>query len=308
MKFEFEAKYSTEIVFEPFKNTGKEFIFADEFFKGKFDGERTFYIEGGEEVKSTKYLLKLLEFCESTKIRKNDTIIAIGGGAILDLIGFVSSILHRGVKLIYVPTTLLSMVDSCLGGKTGINTSLGKNTLGAFYPASKIIIDTDFLETLPANEISNAMAEIIKYEFITGQEISGLPKDELIKKCLEIKASFCEDLLDRNKRKFLNYGHTYGHAIETLMPGEYSHGEAVGLGMIFVAKLTGNAELLKITIRKLQEFNLPIELPKLDMKKVFQQMKLDKKNISDKITFVILEKIGQPRLEEFTDEATLNIS
>ena len=150
------------------------------------------------------------------------------------------------------------------------------------------------------------MAEVIKCELISGVDLSNMSGCDLIKKCLEIKAHFCEDLLDKNKRKFLNYGHTYGHALEAIMPSKYTHGEAVGLGMLFVAKLNNDKELYKITKNKLLKNSLPVNLPELDEQEFLQQVKLDKKNTSQNLSFVVLKKIGEPVVKEFDEAEVLS--
>lgn len=309
MIFNFDVSYNTEIQFDQFKGSkAGEFIIADGYFEGRYDSDLTYYTPQGERAKNFTELGKILAFLEERKIRKCDKIIAIGGGAVLDLAGAVASMIHRGIQLLYIPTTLLAMVDACLGGKTGINTDLGKNTFGTVYPAHEIIIDESFLETLPKREYNAAMAEVIKYELISGESLVKLPRIAMIERCLQIKAGFCTDLLDKSKRKFLNYGHTLGHALETLMPLQLLHGEAVAIGMVFAAKLTVTVSLLEKTLQLLYIHDLPTEIPNVNMQEILQQMKLDKKNKSDKVSFVILDEIGRPKLKEFNDNEILNIS
>ena len=183
---------------------------------------------------------------------RSDAIVAVGGGAVTDLAGFVAATWLRGVKVIHMPTSLLGMVDAAVGGKTGINTAEGKNLVGAFHPPAGVLADLDTLDTLPKNEIISGMAEVIKCGFIADPAILDLiEKDpaavadprsdvlrELIERAISVKAQVVsEDLKETGQREILNYGHTLGHAIELAERYSWRHGAAVSVGMMFAAEL-----------------------------------------------------------------------
>ena len=259
-----------------------------------------FYILKPDETsKSFKNLEKILYECVKFGLKRNDLIVAIGGGVVGDIAGFVASIYMRGISLIHVPTTLLAQIDSSIGGKTGINLKCGKNLIGSFYQPKEVIIDTQFLSTLPPEEIKNAMAEAVKYELITGNTPNYENYEELIEFCCRTKSKFIKkDEKDQGNRIFLNFGHTFAHAIEILNNYKIKHGKAVAIGMCLALKMGFN---IGITSKKTYEKGISI-LNKngldykndFDIKTLFPIIENDKKNTENDINFIFLKKIGKP--------------
>jgi 3-dehydroquinate synthase len=200
----------------------------------------------GEEYKTMEYINYALDRMFDAKYDRNSIVIAFGGGVIGDMSGFAASIFLRGIEFIQIPTTLLSMVDSSVGGKTGINNKYGKNLIGAFYQPEIVYIDTHFLSTLPQREFSAGMAEVIKMavmfdkEYFENLENESLNLEEIIKRSVELKAWVVnQDEKEKGIRSVLNYGHTFGHVIENLTNYKtYLHGEAVAIGMVMANELS----------------------------------------------------------------------
>jgi len=245
---------------------------------------------------------------------RDSCIIALGGGVVGDLAGFVAATYYRGIQFIQIPTTLLSMVDASIGGKNGISVNKKKNLIGSFYQASKTIIDPQVLKTLPKREFISGLVESIKtalvldkklFELISDnfEEILRLEKSiilELIEKTIKNKIKIVEkDEKESGLRQILNYGHSIGHALETLSEYEITHGEAVLIGMYYSAKLAKELKILKkkdldIQNKLLQKLNLNLEIPKsIKPKEIIQIMKNDKKNKANKIRIVLLKAIGK---------------
>ncbi len=267
----------------------------DGFFEGK--EVYNFVFKAGEESKNIVTYLEILNFLAKNNFKRNDTVVAFGGGVTGDLAGFVASTYMRGINLIMVPTTLLSMVDSSVGGKTAINLDYGKNLVGAFYQPSLVYINTDFLKTLNERELLSGMGEVIKYAFI-GKTISyqllknGVTK-ELIYKCVQIKADIVsQDEKEGGVRKLLNFGHTVGHAIEKASNYLLSHGECVLIGIKkaieISSKLNGLTEENAneaIKILNLSNSKLSISF---DKDELIKYIKNDKKGSQDKVDFIFL--------------------
>jgi len=259
-------------------------------------------IEAGETSKSFENYEKIINKLSEFNAEK---IIAIGGGVVGDIAGFAASTFKRGIPIIHVPTSLLAMVDSSIGGKNGINIGKKKNYLGTIYQPEKVIIDPLFLLTLPKEELNNGMAEVIKYSILFDipklEEISKITNENLIYECCRAKIQVVEaEERDMGYRYVLNFGHTIGHALE-LLTG-LRHGEAISIGMIKELEL---ANLLGLISREKIEFiktifvsnNLPIELPKnLDVKQAMEIMKSDKKG--EYIFALTKEKYNVPIKEE----------
>ena len=255
----------------------------------------TLKINCNEKNKSEKTIKEIYKFFNAQKInRKNCQVVAIGGGILLDLVGYATATYMRGLELISIPTTLLAMVDASIGGKNGFNYMGQKNLIGTFYYPKKVIIDVNFLKTLPNYEMKNGISEIIKYGCIKDLELINYlletPKERLdytylIKTSIDIKKYFTkDDEKDYGKRHALNFGHTYGHAIESYYQYEkYSHGEAISIGMNMVF----DDEILK---KVCQKYELPIKLEE-DIN-LIKFLEYDKKN-DDKINFVKLKKLGE---------------
>ena len=274
----------------------------------------------GEEFKTLETLNKVFDALLEAKFDRTSTLIALGGGVIGDITGFAAASYQRGVGFIQVPTTLLSQVDSSVGGKTGINHELGKNMIGAFYQPKAVIIDVNTLDTLSNQEFSAGMAEVIKYgllgnaDFLSMLEaniesIMARKKDliiEVIFNCCQDKARIVElDEFEKGKRALLNLGHTFGHGIENAFGyGNYLHGEAVSIGMVMAAKLSkdeGNLsheETLRVE-SILSKADLPISINKtIDSETLITAMSLDKKSIDGKIRLVLLKSLGDSYLTD----------
>lgn len=249
---------------------------------------------------------------------RSSLIIALGGGVIGDLAGFVAATLLRGISFIQIPTTLLSQVDSSIGGKVAVDHPLGKNLIGAFYQPKKVYIDVDTLKTLPVKEFRNGMAEIIKYSAILDNKLFSFLENNqsritihsarggqaslihLIYRCCELKKMIVEkDERETGLRRILNFGHTIGHAIESLSNYKLSHGEAVAIGMVAEAKISAALGLLKqsevVRLNNLlQLYKLPTDIPsRMDRNKIVQLTYHDKKAQQGKVQYTLLNKIGK---------------
>ena len=268
----------------------------------------------GEAYKNTETLNKIYDVLLQNRCERNTTLVALGGGVIGDLTGYAAATYLRGVPFIQIPTTLLSQVDSSVGGKTGINHPLGKNMLGAFYQPQLVIADIDTLQTLPSREFSAGMAEVIKYGLIRDADffdwleanIKSLMKlDEQVlsyaiyRSCQNKAEVVARDEHEQGERALLNLGHTFGHAIENAMGyGVWLHGEAVAAGTMMAADLSQRAGWLTATeITRIQNIfkaaNLPIEAPKLGVEKYLDLMGLDKKVENGKIRLILQQAIGK---------------
>lgn len=280
----------------------------------------------GEKSKSFAFWKTAMDFLLKHEVRRNNPLLAIGGGVTGDLAGFAAATALRGIPLVHVPTTLLAMVDSSIGGKTGINHSKGKNLIGSFYQPVRVIADIDFLQTLPRAEWINGLSEILKYGAIEDETIFGdsqifLETDysqispdrliKLIKKCAAIKARIVAgDEFEDGARAFLNFGHTFAHALEKAAGySTISHGEAVFLGMLAAEELSRltDAEITGNFLQKfkhLYEYRVPKEV--LSSEDLISYMKSDKKRTSRHIRFVLLKNWQHPVLETVTDETLIH--
>jgi len=277
-------------------------------------------LPAGETTKSLSYLSDLYDEAFSFGMTRSDLAVALGGGVIGDLTGFFASTLLRGIDVVQIPTTLLSQVDSSVGGKTAIDVSWGKNLVGTFYQPRLVITDTKTLTTLPDSEFSSGLAEVIKYGCIWDKELfdkinaannrDGLMEiiDEIIYNCCDIKRQVVEiDEHDTSLRMILNFGHTAGHIVEKAYNYTgYTHGEAVAFGMIVAARLgerlgiseAGTSRIIKDIVNK---FNLPCEI-KISNEDL-SGIALDKKTSGSEISVILLEKIGKYNIHKMkTDE------
>lgn len=280
-------------------------------------------IPDGEEYKNFNQTYQILTDLLKNKLDRKSCLIALGGGVIGDITGFAASIYMRGIDFIQVPTTLLSQVDSSVGGKTGVNHELGKNMIGTFYQPKLVWIDIDMLKTLPKREVLCGIAEIIKYGVIWDEELfefleknrgsiltlAPLPLSYIIKRSCEIKAEVVSrDEREAGLRAILNYGHTIGHAIETETGySRFLHGEAVAMGMNLEALLSeimgflNKKDALKIKA-VIDSYGLPSELPAdLNADKLISHMKLDKKVEAGEMKFILPEKIGKVKIQKGID-------
>lgn len=262
-------------------------------------------VPAGEASKQPNKLLELWSEFNKLGITRQDVIIALGGGVVGDLAGFAAATYLRGCPIIQVPTSLLAMVDSSIGGKTGIDLPFGKNLAGAFHQPVAVITDSNMLETLPQNRYTEGMAEVIKYgcisdaELFAGLECGSVGAEEFVARSIAIKAGFVErDEFDLGERMLLNFGHTVGHAIEKNMGfGGISHGEAVAIGMVVAARLGVSLGVTPASIPDrlvgvLKRYGLPVSTA-FSAEELAEAICSDKKNLANKLHFVLLENIGK---------------
>lgn len=282
-------------------------------------------IKPGEKSKSLEVLNDVYSDLIKYKITRSDLIIAFGGGVTGDLAGFAASTYLRGVNYVQIPTSLLSQIDSSIGGKVAVNLEHGKNLIGSFYHPKKVLIDPDVLNTLPIKFIKDGLGEVIKYACIkspifytvlmnikSNNELFDNIED-IIFTCCNIKKEIVEkDERDTGIRMILNFGHTFGHAIENYYNYEiYTHGEAVALGMYYI---TQKSESLGYTVpgtsEKIREillnYNIDCNLPTVNMENIKKSVYLDKKNISGNINLILLKEIGQSFIEKVPVEKINN--
>jgi 3-dehydroquinate synthase len=265
----------------------------------------------GESSKTPETAITIARQLAKNNFDKNSLIIALGGGVVGDLAGFIASFYKRGIDFVQAPTTLLAQVDSAIGGKTAVNISEGKNLIGSFYQPKAVFIDVGALQTLPKKEIRNGFAEIIKYGVIQNKEIFDILEnsaptlnlyEKLVEMAVKIKAAVVEkDEKETGLRKILNYGHTIGHAIETAESYAVSHGEAISLGMVYEAKISEKLGLLdKKQMERQNSLLTAMGLPttyKGNVELLIQIMQRDKKNKDGKIYFVLPTEIGNVKNE-----------
>lgn len=276
----------------------------------------------GESQKSTSTLEMCWQRLGEENFRRNDSIIGIGGGATTDLAGFVAATWLRGVRWAAIPTSLAGMVDAAVGGKTGINTQTGKNLVGSFYSPKVVIVDFEYLNTLPSDEVKAGMAEVIKCGFISDQRILEIIEQsedfldvksetirELIERAIAVKAKVVsEDLKESFTREILNYGHTLAHAIEKDQKYLWRHGDAVAVGLAYIANLsleTGKAseKLRDRHINILRKAGLPINYSREAWPNLLMNMQSDKKARSGGVRFVALtDTYDVIRLEGISNE------
>jgi 3-dehydroquinate synthase len=286
----------------------------------KLDCEvHVFTVADGEDAKNPSTLLTLWNWLGAAGFTRSDVIVGIGGGAITDLSGFAAATWLRGIDWIAVPTSLAGMVDASVGGKTGINSDYGKNLIGSFHSPISVIIDVDFLQTLSLRDISAGMAEVIKCGFISDPEILNLSSGctaqtllsdrelliDLIYRAVRVKATVVSnDFKESFAREALNYGHTLGHAIEIHSKYQLRHGEAVSIGMVFVAELAavrGLIDTSTVALHRdlLSRFGLPTTFERGAWSKLAPLLALDKKARGKTLRFVVLDGIGSTvRLED----------
>lgn len=271
-------------------------------------------VEPGEESKNMKVATGLCEDMLDQNHTRKSVVVGLGGGMVTDLAGFVASMYMRGVPFVAVPTTLLAMVDAAVGGKTGVNLK-AKNTVGSFYPAEMVLADSKFLETLPEREIRTGLAEAIKYASILDASMENdlmaekLDFGPILEKSIGAKVRVCnEDLKEGGLRKVLNFGHTFGHAIEHLSEYELTHGEAISIGMVLanrIAQGLGKQQKShgdRIT-EMLEKHGLPTEVPGgMKLEDMIQMVYKDKKMEGQKVTFILSPKMGQYEMVKLTPE------
>lgn len=256
----------------------------------------------GEESKNMETALSLLTAFFEAGLTRSDFAIALGGGIVGDVCGFVSSICLRGIDFIQIPTTLLAAIDSSVGGKTGVNTDYGKNLVGAFHQPKLVICDTDTFGTLPYEIYTAGICEALKYGVIRDGElfeaIGRSDIEDIVCRCVEIKADIvANDEFDHGERQLLNFGHTLGHSIEALSNFEISHGHAVGLGMLLISRACESKGLCETGISQeienaLKSFEIVTDIG-YSYKELASFAMSDKKRKGNNITLVIPEKLGK---------------
>jgi 3-dehydroquinate synthase len=271
-----------------------------------------------EEAKSLTWLERLYDRAIELRLDRRSPIVALGGGVVGDLAGFAAATYMRGVPFVQIPTTLLAQVDSSFGGKTAINHPRGKNLIGAFYQPRVVLIDVDTLRTLPPRELRSGLAEVVKYgviakpdlfELLEGCTTAGLLQDaalltRVIRECCQIKADVvAADEHETSIRAILNFGHTFGHAIEAAGGfSTYTHGEAVAIGMVWATALSQrmglcHADLLVRVKRLLQSLGLPIAL-KARIEGIHDTILLDKKAVAGRLRFILVEGLGRVSIRD----------
>ena len=271
-----------------------------------------FEIPDGEHGKETRTLESLWNRLGAAGFTRSDLLVAIGGGATTDVAGFAAATWLRGIDWVSIPTTLVGMVDAAIGGKTGVNSSFGKNLIGAFHSPIAVLADTKWLETLSDRDFAGGLAEVVKCGFIADREILALISgksltevrnskrltEELILRSVNIKAKVVgEDFKEGLSREVLNYGHTMGHAIELHSKYELRHGEAVAIGLVYVAELAHlkgilSAELVALHRSLLSRLGLPITYPAAAWEELEPLLALDKKSRGKSLRFVAITNIG----------------
>lgn len=285
----------------------------------------SFLVPSGEGAKSFNHFYDCLTYALEQKLDRKSIIISFGGGVVGDLSGFVAASYMRGIPFIQVPTTILAH-DSAVGGKVAINHPLGKNMIGAFHQPDAVFYDMDFLGSLPEREIRSGFAEVIKHALIQDphfydwlqsnvnelKSINGEILQHSLVRGIEIKGHIvAQDEKETGVRAFLNFGHTLGHAIEAECGyGEMSHGEAVIIGMVYALELSKQIAGLDFDVNEfklwLKKLGYQVTLPDgLIAEKLLGRMKQDKKSVGQKVKFVLLEQIGEPCLNEISDEQLL---
>ena len=323
------ALISNEKVFSLYGET-VENSFEDQDFE-----VRVFLMKDGERYKNFRTVEQTLKFFSENNIARTDAVVALGGGVVGDLAGFAAAIFLRGIAFLQIPTTLLAMIDSSVGGKTGVNSDFGKNLIGAFHQPNGVLIDVETLQTLARRELTAGFCEAVKQAAIADSNLFAQTGDflknfsplrfkkyfsdekfidaleNLIAAQVAFKAQIVmqdekEDVerTDGKSRKILNFGHTLAHALEKITDYKrFKHGEAVGYGILFAAELSKKLEILdknelKLLNDVLQRVGSLPDTQNISLKKIYEAFALDKKVIGKSLQWILLEKIGQPKIVE----------
>ena len=297
-----------------------------------------FLMKDGERYKNFRSLEQVLKFFGETKLTRTDAVAALGGGVVGDLAGFASAIFLRGVSFLQIPTTLLAMIDSSVGGKTGVNAEFGKNLIGAFHQPRGVLIDVETLKTLPRRELTAGFCEAVKQAAIANRKLFNQTADFLenyspnnfksyftgekfvsqLEDFIHAQVSFKTEIVlqderestdrrDGKSRKILNFGHTLAHALEKATDYKhFKHGEAVGYGILFAAELSKSIKIfddneLKLLGDVLHQVGKLPDTQNISLKKVFDAFVFDKKNIGESLQWILLKKIGKPKIVEGRD-------
>ena len=286
------------------------------------------HLPDGEQHKDWATLNRIFDHLLSAGCDRNTVLFALGGGVVGDMTGFAAATYMRGVPFVQVPTTLLAQVDSSVGGKTAINHPQGKNMIGAFYQPARVVCDLGTLASLPPRELAAGLAEVIKYGPIADMDFLGWIEDHLdallacdpaalahaVRRCCEIKAEVVgQDEREAGLRAILNFGHTFGHAIEAGMGyGQWLHGEAVGCGMVLAADLSAELGLIDAALaqriaRLVARAGLPVQAPRMPCERWLELMRHDKKAQAGELRFVLIGPPGQAVVRAAPDEAVLRV-
>jgi 3-dehydroquinate synthase len=284
-----------------------------------------FPLPDSEEAKSARVLTKVWDWFGAAGFTRSDLVVAIGGGAVTDFAGFAAASWLRGVDWVAVPTTMAGMVDASIGGKTGINSDYGKNLIGAFHSPLEVLIDTQWLTTLSDRDFAAGLAEVVKAGFIYDRGIITAIGDrnlsevrssesltlELIERAVKVKAEVVSsDFKEDFNREILNYGHTFGHAIELDCKYSLRHGECVSIGMVFIAELAFSLGLMEKNLLDLHRqiltnLSLPITYAGQSWETLYANMKIDKKTRGNLLRFVAVTEIGKTQRLEGPSETSL---
>lgn len=282
-------------------------------------------VPDGEAAKTVEVADDLWSLLGGRAFTRSDVVVSVGGGAVTDLAGFVAATWLRGVRVVHVPTTLLGMVDAAVGGKTAVNTSEGKNLVGAFFPPAGVLCDLSTLATLPREDLASGMAEVVKAGFLRDPAILDLIEAdpiaaldpggpallELVERAVRFKADVVgADLRERGGREVLNYGHTLGHAIEKVEQFRWRHGDAVSVGLVYAAELSRlSGRLDGETVARhrsvLESLHLPTTYQQGSWPALLNAMSIDKKVRGTTRRFVVLDGVGRPAILEGPDPAVL---
>ena len=282
-------------------------------------------VPDAEDAKTATVAAQLWGGLGRAGFTRSDAVVGVGGGAVTDLAGFVAATWLRGVQVVHVPTTLLGMVDAAVGGKTGINTAEGKNLVGAFHPPAGVLCDLAVLATLPEADLLAGLAEVVKCGFIADPVILDLVEAEptalrradapalrqLVERAVRVKADVvAADLKESSLREILNYGHTFGHAVEHVESFRWRHGEAVSVGMVYAAELARLAGRLDADVvarhrEVLQSLDLPVSYSAGRWDQLSTAMRRDKKTRGSLLRFVILESVARPARLDGPDDSLL---
>ncbi len=282
-------------------------------------------VPDAEEAKTAQVAAFLWGVLGQAGFTRSDAIVSVGGGATTDLAGFVAATWLRGIRVVHVPTTLLAMVDAAVGGKTGINTPEGKNLVGAFHPPAGVLCDLGTLETLPQHDFVAGLAEVVKCGFIADpvildlieadpegvRSVSGAHVRELVERAVQVKADVvAQDLREASLREVLNYGHTFGHAVEQVERYQFRHGAAVSIGMVYAAELARLAGKIDDALVErhrsvLTGLGLPVSYRGDRWPKLLDAMRRDKKSRGSLLRFVVLHGLARPARLEGPDPALL---
>ena len=300
-----------------------------DFLDETFGGLPRFVLPSGEKTKSPESLSSIWNFLSRLRLDRSSCLFVVGGGVTGDIGGFAAATYLRGIDFVQVPTTLLAMVDSSVGGKTGLNLPTGKNLAGAFHQPRGVFIDTGLLDTLPLNEFSSGMAEVIKTALLADEEFyrvlfkaqrlspdNGELLPDIVKRCCRIKASVVigdeKELAVQGGRALLNLGHTFGHAIEVATNYTcYLHGEAVSVGLVLAARLSQELGLIETAevesiVELLARYDLPTRmLEPISKDRLIEAMTRDKKVKKGKLRFVVLNRIGRAEVRDGIPEVLI---